>query len=73
MKTQSEFKIKAVKGDFSNRLTGRNNIHAFGIFNSKGEVLAIDGKAYFPIGGRLALNAILEGGLDNPGYSFIKY
>lgn len=34
--------------------------------------LSLDGKnVYIPAGGRKALNAIIAGGLDNPGYSFI--
>lgn len=34
--------------------------------------LSLDGKTvYIPCGGRKALNAILAGGLDNPGYSFV--
>ena len=34
--------------------------------------LSLDGKnVYIPCGGRKALKAILESGLDTPGYSFI--
>ena len=34
--------------------------------------LSMDGKnVYIPCGGRKALKSIIEGGLDNPGYSFI--
>lgn len=34
--------------------------------------LSLDGKTvYIPSGGRRALQAIIAGGLDNPGYSFI--
>lgn len=34
--------------------------------------LSLDGKTvYIPCGGRKALNAIIDQGLDNPGYSFI--
>lgn len=34
--------------------------------------LSLDGKTvYMPIGGRKALKAIADSGLDNPGYSFI--
>jgi hypothetical protein len=34
--------------------------------------LSLDGKTvYTPCGGRKALKAIIDGGLDNPGYSFI--
>lgn len=34
--------------------------------------LSLDGKTvYIPCGGRNALKALLAGGLDNPGYSFV--
>lgn len=34
--------------------------------------LSLDGKnVYIPFGGRKALQAIINGGLDNPGYSFV--
>lgn len=34
--------------------------------------LSLDGKTvYIPCGGRKALNALIAGGLDNPGYSFV--
>ena len=34
--------------------------------------LSLDGKTvYIPCGGRKALKSIIEGGLDNPAYSFI--
>lgn len=34
--------------------------------------LSLDGKnVYIPCGGRKALQSIINGGLDNPGYSFV--
>lgn len=34
--------------------------------------LSLDGKTvYIPCGGRKALKALIAGGLDNPGYSFV--
>lgn len=34
--------------------------------------LSLDGRnVYIPCGGRKAIRSIIDGGLDNPGYSFI--
>ena len=44
----------------------------FSIYVDDRGFLSLDGKTvYIPCGGRKALKAIIEGGLDNPGYSFI--
>lgn len=55
-------------------VTRPNMIYAkgFALYVDDRGFLSLDGKTvYIPCGGRKALQAIVEGGLDNPGYSFI--
>lgn len=61
-------------------MTGKHSVTRPGMRYSKGFALyvddlgflSLDGKTvYIPCGGRKALQAILAGGLDRPGYSFI--
>lgn len=66
-------KVKSVSGTFTSTLSKRKSESALGLFNDKGEILAIDGRPYFPIGGRLAFKEIVKAGLDHPNYSFIAF
>lgn len=55
-------------------ITRPNMIYAkgFALYVDDYGFLSLDGKTvYIPCGGRKALKAIVDGGLDNPGYSFI--
>ena len=55
-------------------VTHPNMIYAkgFALYVDDRGFLSLDGKnVYIPCGGRKALKDIIEGGLDNPGYSFI--
>lgn len=55
-------------------VTRTNMIYAkgFALYVDDRGFLSLDGKTvYIPCGGRKALKAIIEGGLDNTGYSFI--
>lgn len=55
-------------------VTHHNMIYnkGFAIYVDDLGFLSLDGKnVYIPCGGRKALQAIINGGLDNPGYSFV--
>lgn len=61
-------------------MKGRRSVTRPNMFYGKGFALyadelgflSLDGKnVYIPAGGRSALQALIAGGLDNPGYSFI--
>jgi hypothetical protein len=66
-------KVRKIHGDFNNNFSGRINSIAYGLFNTAGEIFALNGKPYHPIGGAAAFRAIVEDGLNHEGYSFIKY
>ena len=55
-------KTKKVIGDFVNGFSGRGNSSAIGLFNKDGHILHVDGKPYFPCGGRSAFISIIEQG-----------
>ena len=55
-------------------VTRPNMIYAkgFALYVDDRGFLSLDGKTvYIPCGGRKAIKSIIEGGLDNTGYSFI--
>ena len=65
--------IVNMKGKRSITRPGRSYTKGFAIYVDDRGFLSMDSKTvYIPCGGRKALHAILECGLDNPGYSFVN-
>lgn len=65
-------RIVNMKGKRSAVCPNRLYAKGFAIYVDDVGYLSMDGKCvYIPCGGRRALQAILEHGIDNPGYSFV--
>ena len=64
-------KIVTLVGDFINGFSGRANGSAKALSNANNEVLHMNGKPYFPAGGRAAFLSLIEQGCFTlPAFTF---
>jgi hypothetical protein len=69
--TTEKITVKTVKGNFINSFSGGSNKTAREFINNQGQKLCYEGKVYRPIGGKKALNALIESGdINDPCFSW---
>lgn len=66
-------KIKLSLMTYKNPITGRGTQQPLFLFNRNNEIFCIDGRPYCPIGGKLAFASLIEGDLNQPGFSFKEF
>jgi hypothetical protein len=67
-----KYKVKRVRGSFTNSFSGRHNSTATILVNEDGKSLAYEGAVYRPIGGGHAFNALIKSGdINAPCFSWI--